>query len=234
MTNNIVVLNKTTHKNLRVKANKSFKQSMNQHLSLLQAHEFTSAALYYPIAFVKDGDTGQFLTVAMLGLEPDENLFYSDDIWSVPYVPASLQGYPFLIAPETQSVCVDFGSDLINENEGLRLFNDDGSETEHLKKIKELLSTFSRQTPETRNFINFLTEKKLLTNLTLTIEDATREGGEYQLSGIYAVDNAALNALSNEDFLVLKDKNYLPPIYAHLLSLGCVATMVAKKHAKKK
>lgn len=233
MTSNIVALDKKEHKNIKIKPNKNFKQAANQHLALVQAHEFTSAALYYPIVFVKDGETGQFISVAMLGLQPGENLFSSETDWSAPYVPAGLRGYPFLIAPETQSVCVDINSDLINEKDGESLFNEDGSESAYLKSIKELLSVFVSQTPETRTFINYLAEKSLLTSLPLTVHDTNREDGRYQLNGIYAVDIAKLQQLSDQDFLLLKNKNYLPPIYAHLLSLGVVASLLQKKSAAK-
>jgi hypothetical protein len=233
MTDNIIVLDKNNHKNLRIKANKNFKQAEKQHLALLQAHEFTAAALYYPIAFIKDSSTGQFISVTLLGLQPDENLFYSDEQWDAAYIPRSLRGYPFLIAPETKSLCVDVNSGLVNEVEGEKLFNEDSTETEYLKGIKELLSTFTSQTPETRAFIDFLSIKNLLTSLTLTIQDNDRDGGEYQLTGIYAVDNTKLNTLNDSEFLTLKNKNYLAPIYAHLLSLGLVSSLIQRKTARK-
>ena len=234
MITNIVALDKNTHKNLKVKQDLTFKHASNQHLSLLQAHEFTAAALHYPIVFVKDSDTGQFISVVMLGLEPTENLFRANEEWSATYIPSSIRGYPFLIAPETMSLCIDTSCELLNDVDGENLFNSDGSESTYLKSVKELLTVFLSQTPETKGFINSLTEMNLLTNLTLTIQDKDRENGDYQLNGIYAVDSTKLHELSDSDFLTLKRKNYLPPIYAHLLSLGSVASLIQKKSSQQK
>lgn len=233
MTANIVALDKNIHKNLRIKQDNTFKHASKQHLSILQAHEFTAAALHYPVVFVKDSETGQFMSVAMLGLQPNENLFCTDNGWSAPYIPASIRGYPFLIAPESMQLCIDSNCELLSDTDGNKLF-ENNNETDYLKSVKEQLSLFISQTPETRAFINFLTEKNLLANLTLTIKDPTRESGDYQLNGIYAVDTTKLHELSGDDFLLLRNKNYLPPIYAHLLSLNSISSLIEKKNAIQK
>lgn len=230
--NNIVALNKETHKNIKIKPDPTFKQTKNQHISILQVHEFVAASIYYPIVFIKDAETGEFRSVAMLGLQPNENLFYNDERWSVPYVPTSIKGYPFLIAPDTGSVCVDTDCDLLNETEGNQLFNVDGSESSYLKNIKDHLSTFLSQTPVTKEFTRFITDKNLLTVLTLTINNSNKESNGYSLSGLYAIDSKKFNDLPDQDFLELRHKNYLPAIFSHMSSLGAMARLVQKKSGK--
>jgi hypothetical protein len=46
------------------------------------------------------------------------------------------------------------------------------------------------------------------------------EQGDRTVSGLYCFDEAALNALSNEDFLKLRASPALPIAYAQLLSMG--------------
>lgn len=227
--NNIVVLNKEIHKNIKIRQDKSYKQAKNQHISILQVHEFVAASSYYPIVFIKDAETGEFRSVAMLGLQPNENLFYNTDRWSVPYVPASIKGYPFLIAPETASVCADMSSDLFNETEGSELFNADGSESTYLKGIKDHLSTFTSQSPVTKEFTRFIAEKNFLSPLNLTINTGSKETDAYSLNGLYVIDHKKINELPDDSFLELRHKNYLPAIFAHLASLGTMAVLVQKK-----
>ena len=59
-------------------------------------------------------------------------------------------------------------------------------------------------------------EKALLVEQTLNLEI---NGQKRQLSGIHLIDEKKLNALSDEDFLAMKKRGYLSPIYAHLLSM---------------
>jgi hypothetical protein len=230
--NNIVVLNKETHKNIKIKQDRTYKQAKNQHISILQVHEFVAAAIHYPIVFIKDAETGEFRPVAMLGLQPNENLFFSADRWAVPYVPASIQGYPFLIAPETGSVCADFSSDLFNESEGAELFDASGNESSYLKSVKEHLSTFTSQTPVTKEFTRFIAGKNLLSALNLTININNNEADAYSLNGLYAIDHKKINDLSDQEFLEIRHKNYLPAIFAHLASLGTISLLAQKKSAK--
>jgi hypothetical protein len=227
--NKIVALNKELHKHIKIKQDRSHKQAKNQHISILQVHEFVAASSYYPIVFIKDAETGEFRPVAMLGLQPNENLFFSPGGWSAPYVPTSIKGYPFLIAPETGSVCADMSSDLLNETEGTELFNADGSESTYLKNIKEHLSTFISQSPVTKEFTRFIAEKNFLSPLTLTINTNVTETDGYSLNGLYVMDSKKINEISDDLFLELRHKNYLPAIFAHLASLGTMAGLVQKK-----
>lgn len=229
---NIVVLNKEVHKNLKIKNNRIYQQTKNQHIAILQVHEFVSASVCYPIVFIKDAETGEFRCVAMLGLQPNENLFYSEEHWSASYIPAAIRGYPFLIAPDTASLCADISSPLFNETEGNELFNSDGSESEYLKSVKERLSTFVSQTPVTREFIRYIAEKNLLSPFNLTINTSSEESGAYSLNGLYAIDHKKINDLSDATFLELRHKNYLPAVFAHLASLGNMSTLVQMKSIK--
>ncbi len=228
MESNIVILNKEAHKTMKVKQDKTFSHAKNKHISVLQVHEIVSAAACYPVVFVKDAETGAFRVVAMLGLAPQENLFYSADGWSTSYIPTSLMGYPFLISSDSL-VCVDTNNDLVNEREGNSLFNDDGSESAYLNDVKELLGTFNSQAPTTKAFIDYVAEKKLLSPLNLTIRVSDKNDGAYGLNGVYAIDNKVLHELSDSDFLELQRKNYLFPIFSHLTSLGIISTLVQKK-----
>ena len=75
---NIQAINNTSHSKIKIKDNPSFLQSKDKHFSPLVVQEFAAASQQFPIVFIKDLETGQFNTVALLGLKPGENLFYNE------------------------------------------------------------------------------------------------------------------------------------------------------------
>lgn len=222
---NIIPLDKKNHKNYKIKPDKSYAHTKSQHIALIQVHEFVAAAIHYPIVFVKNAETGEFRSVVMLGLEPNENLFSQNNSWNAQYVPTSIKGYPFLITPDTMSLCINTESPLINENEGMSLFNDEGKETDFLKSTKQLLANFIAQTPVTESFIKHISSKKLISPFNISIEINKKQEKKYDLNGVYAIDNSKLQDLPDDEFLTLKKAGYLPAIYAHLTSLGTISRL---------
>lgn len=233
MTSAIVALDKHKHKNTRVKHDKTLSIAKDQHLILLQAHEFINASTCYPIVFIKDTENGEFRSVAMLGLEPKENLFFDASGWSA-YIPAVLRNAPFALIPKPQdpdqyTVLIDMNSNLVSETEGEKLFDEAGIESDYLNNAKELMSTFVSQTPVTKAFIDHLTRKQLLKPMSLSINIDNDPKGSYSLNGIYVVDNKALAELSDSDFLDLRKRGYLPAIYAHIVSISLVSKLAQQK-----
>ena len=236
MTSQIVALDKQKHQNTRIKSDSAYLLTQNQHLLPLQAHEFTVAALNYPIVFVKDAESNTFRSVVMTGLEPGENLFYTPTEWNS-YIPLAARTAPFVLIPKQNdtdhfTVCIDLGSPLVNESDGEKLFDEAGAESDFLIKKKNLMSTLINQIPITSSFINYLIQHELLSPMSLTINIENDVRGSYSLNGIYAVDNKKLNELTDSTFTELRKRGYLAPIYAHLLSLGAISTLAQKKKAK--
>jgi hypothetical protein len=98
---NRVLLNNVDHGDLRVATGHgpAFGDAINQ--VLIFPTEFEAVQREYPIFFRKDAD-GAFQSVALLGLDRDENLFLDDASpgggWNARYVPAIQQRGPFSIA----------------------------------------------------------------------------------------------------------------------------------------
>ena len=141
---NIQPLHNVTHANTKIKNGINIEFMKNQHLVPIVAHEFSRVANEYPIVFVKNSETGEFQPVAMLGLEPGENLFINEDRWTGLYVPHALVRYPLALvaSPEDQQrliVAVVQSSNLVSEDEGRALFDEKGEETDYLKRRKESL-----------------------------------------------------------------------------------------------
>lgn len=92
-------------------------------------------------------------------------------------------------------------------------------ETEYLENRKKALIAHFEQDQASRNILGFLAEKELLTTQTLTVDVA---GEKRNINGLYLIDEAKLNELSDEDYLELRKRGLLGPIYGHLASLNQV------------
>ncbi|AXQ98300.1 MULTISPECIES: SapC family protein [Pseudoalteromonas] len=222
-------LHNEKHANIKVKNGVNVDFLKTQHLMPVVAHEFARVATEFPMAFVKNTETGQFQAVAMFGLQPGENLFVDGDKWTGSFVPMAAARYPFGLVkhPEQDQfgIVIDEASPLVGEEEGNALF-EDGKETEYLGRRKEALVSYVEFARVTEAFTQYLADKELLVQQTLTVEI---RGEKKDINGIYLVDERKLNELGDEDFLELRKRGYLAPIFAFLTSTHQVARLARMK-----
>lgn len=229
---NVKVVNNQVHKNIRIKDNPSLIQSKNNHFVPIIIQEFINVSKEFPIVFVKDAQTGVFNSVALLGLEPQENLFFDDKIWQATYIPQLLGFYPFLIQQEQDGeqavLCIDEDSILINDVSGEKLFDDAGKQMDWLTiKAKSIVMHIENRSL-TQKFIKLLLDKELLSMQTLSIK--LEDKSEYDLNGLYIINEEQFNNLSDSDFLELRVAGVLPAIYAVLMSMPCINNLINRKN----
>lgn len=215
-------LNATDHKNVKIKQELHIEGTKNQQVLPLLVHEFAKAGSAMPVIFIRPSEEDKKVVqpASLLGLKPEENLFYQDGKWVGEYLPAVVTHHPFAMVP-TQGeenrlqMLINESSPLVNDADGDALF-DGEKQTEYLEKRMETLSNYFSSMQVTREFCDFLVEKDLLIEQTLTVEI---NGEKVQLNGLLLVDEKKLNELSDEEHLVLRKRGFLAPIYAHLGSL---------------
>lgn len=224
-------LNNQAHQKIRVKPNNDVSDLKTQNILPLVIAEFPSAAVEFPICFVQNPQNQQYQVVALMGIERGENLFVQDTKWDASYMPARYTHAPFGLLKnpddETQyGIAIDVENRQVSETEGELLFNDDGEETEFLKKQKEAMGKYLEQEHFTTLFCKELAEKELLSTRNITVSI-----GEKRMSvdGVAIVDEEKLNALSDEDFLDLRKKNLLASVYTHLYSLRQMNNLMKRK-----
>lgn len=193
------------------------------------AHEITRASSIYPIVFIETA--GDFRPVALLGLDVGENLFVDETgRWHASYVPAIIRRYPFGLAGSGRegefTVCIDEGSPLINDAEGSALFDDDGKPTTVIDNVKRYLGELQRMDGITNEFCRFLKEHSMLMPLTMRVQRATEVKN---IAGCHVISEANLNKASDDTFLELRRRQYLPAIYAHLVSLSQIERLLMLK-----
>ena len=223
----VVPVNKEIHARKKVREISSFEFASKIHIAYVTMQEFTRAASIFPVVFLEDKEKDEFRPVAMLGLRPGQNLFVdAAGKWQASYVPAVIRRYPFALAPGTEGqyvVCIDEDSSLISETDGAAMFDPDGTPTQVIENVKRYLSELQQMETLTRDFCAFLAEHNMFTPLNLQVRE---NGAMKNISGCYVVNEGRLNNLSDELFLAIKNKQYLPAIYAHLISLAQTERLV--------
>lgn len=230
----VVPVNRERHAKTRIREIQGFGFAAKFHIAYVTMHEFSRAAAVYPIVFVEDKDS--FRPVALLGLDAGENLFVgADGKWGAAYVPAIIRRYPFALAGtgnEGQyTICLDEGSELVSTTEGSPLFDDKGEPTQVIENVKRYLSELQQMDQLTQQFAAWLKENNMFTPLNMRVRDQDKVKN---IAGCYVVNEERLNNLSDEKFLELRSKRFLPAIYGQLMSLAQVErlmTLKDKRHA---
>ncbi len=226
-----VPLNRTEHKDLRLKGVPNVKFAMNAHSVPLTGVEFGIAARDLLIVF---GGTSMAEAgpMAMLGLRQNENLYVdADGRWAADtYIPAFVRRYPFVLAekPAGQegddfTVFLDESYEGFNASEGERLFMEDGSDSEMLTKAVGFLGEFQQNIARTKWFMEQLHKHDLLEPRNVRLQkDGTdgQEGRAINLNGLFVVSEEKLRALDEKVTHELLREGVLGWIYAHLLSLA--------------
>lgn len=222
MYNDLLAINKERHATSYVAPVESYAYASNVHFAGVAIHEFPKVAALYPVVFMQT-DSGDFTPVALLGLDEGRNLFVNErGQWTVSYVPAVIRKYPFvLVSKDADStefvVCVDQASGCIKADEGRPLFTEQGDPAPALQGVIRFLSELQEMDVHTRRFCQQLKMLGLLVPLNVELRS---NSGVRRVAGAFVVDEVALNNLGAEQKANLQSQNYMPTLYAHLLSLG--------------
>ena len=175
-----------------------------------------------PIGFIEQEDGYQL--IAITSLQPGTNLYVAPDgKWLVPYIPAALRAYPFRLVlqenAENFTLCINEASGLVVESteDGNAFFDDQNQPTQGIKDILNLLSEVGVNLAVTQAAVNALDDAGLITPWALKLQ----QGEEVvPVTGLFNVDEAALNKLDDEDFLTVRKAGGMAVAYAQLLSMN--------------
>ena len=226
-----VPLNRTAHKDLRLKPIPNMKFALDAQSVPLTGVEFALAARDMPIVFAGN-DIAAAGPVALLGLRQNENLFVDANGQWLPgaYVPAFVRRYPFVLAekPAGQegddfAVFLDEGYEGFNASEGDRLFNEDGSDTEMLTRAVGFLGEFQQHVARTRWFMDQLRKHDLLEPRNISMRKGgpdNQDGHVINLNGLFVVNEEKLRQLDEKTAHEFLREGVLGWIYAHLISMN--------------
>jgi len=230
----VIVLNPQRHGELKIGTAPD--QSFASHTNSvpLVGVEFVESCREYPVIFSR-ADNNTYSPVAVLGLENAENLFLDNGlIWKANYVPAFVRRYPFVLGdnpekPDQPWVCVDESCPWLGQEKGEPLFIGD-QPSAFLKQTLTFLTDYNLQSQRTVAFCRKLADWGLLKEHQA--QTTTADGKGYTLSGLWAIDEAALIQLDAEKIQELFKTGELAWIYFHLASLGNFRRLAERKAAK--
>jgi len=188
------------------------------------AAEFVQASRHYPVVFAQDQQSGEYLPIAVTGLNQDENLFVGKDgEWEKDvYVPAYVRRWPFfgvrLEGEEGKNgnilICVDESG--LEESKSA-VFDASGNPSTDFQPTQTLISEMEGARPATEHLCQTLKEFGLLE--PFEAHAFPKSGREMRLRGMFRVNEDKLNALQGKDLKRLMKSGELSRIYAHLMSL---------------
>ena len=213
-----VVLDRETHKDLRIKPGDAMFAKNTQAVPLLVT-EFPEACLEYPIVFSK-GNGGQWLALAMTGLTQNHNAFVdAKGVWNARYVPASVRRYPFILAEGNNkelSLAADLSAPQLGK-EGDALFDDKGQPTEVVKGVMNLLAEFQGQAKLTEAVVQKFEDAGLLTQQNLEVR--LGDGRNAVVEGVWIIDEKKMRELPDDKILSWFKGGELTAMNAQMLSL---------------
>jgi len=192
----------------------------------IAAEEFALAARLMPIVFAA---AAPHMPVALLGLGAGANHFVDGTGKWRPgaYIPAYLRRYPFLLAhaaadSDQAFLCVDPTAPQLSTTEGDPLFDAEGAPAHIAMRAFDFARNVEGAFRRTQEMAEALLLMGLLQPAAIQFD---HQGKPFRVDGFHAIERERLMSLTGEQLVLLRDKGWLEPIHAHLLSLHGIAEL---------
>lgn len=167
-------------------------------LAQLGRGEIALAAADMPLAFVKDGATGEFSLVALMALGND-NLFAASGGFHATYMPQAVLLGAFRLVEDGSALAIDRDDPSLGER-GAPLFDGDVP-SGLLADVPAALRHLVDDVAAARALAAELARHRLLRPLRVVLRHA--DAREHVLDGLYTIDERALDALVDAAILAL-------------------------------
>jgi hypothetical protein len=234
------LLNNVEHQDLRVILRYGAEYGDNVATVLTFPTEYADVQREYPIFFKQDKTSGEFASVALLGLQEDENLFLEGNRWNARYVPGMFARGPFLIGFQDQQVDgvvrkepvihVDMENPRLSRTDGQPLFLPRGGNTPYLDHIATVLRGIHDGLELGRVMTAAFAQLGLIEPMKLEVKISETE--KYAIEGLHTLNEEKLRALDSDSLLKLHRSGFLQGAYLVAASLGNVKTLMAIKQRR--
>lgn len=227
----LIELSIQQHRQFKVVENCALSVAKQLHIINIRVNEIAHMTTQAPVFFNKSPETGHWELSSLTSFEPQHNLLIKEDVWQATYLPSSIQQYPFFLMKKPQggegyTLGFDGTGNNFSTTQGTPLFDEHGKATAYLSNIKKMVEADINNNIQTVQFIDSLAQIGLLKAVNLVVE--YQNGSVKTLKGLSVINEDALQVLSAEQLKTLQQKNYLPAIYASLVSLLQLNTLVRK------
>lgn len=208
-----VALDSSIHRNLKVKLPENYTFMENVEIVPLTYSEILSATMYYPVMFgVQDNVVFPF---AVTGINGKNVFLKKNGTWKIDTMPNVCKHYPFGVLKEEDEYTIIF-DEIYASDDGERLFDDEGNDTEFFSKIKQGLTELARDFHDAEECSKELLDGGLLKALNLDVDTKL---GKMQFRNMLIANVEYLSKLQPEKLYSLNSKGYLLILHAHYLSL---------------
>jgi len=242
----IELLDNLSHKDLRV--NPLFAKELGDNIAstITFVTEFAEVQKEYPILFRKDPDKDVYQSVVLFGIQKDENLFLGDGSngyqkfkgWSAGYVPAVIRRGPFSIGLRKKQeqnsedieplVHVDMEHPKISTDLGVRVFLEQGGNSQYLQQVIETLNLIRDGISLNAAMFDAFERHELIEDVDINIE--LKNGEKHRLSGFKTINTDRLNQLSGEALVELSRSGFLQAAYFVAASLSNIQKLIDIKN----
>lgn len=202
----------------------------------LSFSEFAVACRDYPIAFVATGNDGEFVAMAVLGLENQQNLFLAPDGgWDAAvYLPAYVRRYPFCMTRVTvdgherpeRVACVEKRA---LSDKGEALYDAKGEPLPAWAERRKLLFEYEADLQRSEEMCRELARLQVFE--TFSMQAIPNQGTPLAMTGMCRVSEEKLAALAPDTMKDLVQKGTLARVYAHLISLANFGRLLDRRSA---
>ena len=235
-----VLLNNVDHQDLKIITRYSAEFGHDIHAAVTFPTEYGDVQREYPIFFRRSGDRGDYQSVALLGLEPGENLFLDDGLWNASYVPGIIAKGPFLIGFQEQEVDgevrkepvihIDLDDPRVNGNEGEAVFLEHGGNSPYLQHIAAVLRGIQEGMAVAGPMFAALESHELIEPVNVEID--VHGDVKYELKGYYTISEERLRLLPGDALERLNKAGFLHGAFMVLSSLHNVGKLVEMKRRR--
>lgn len=230
------ILSNEAHKEVRVSVDFSGGFASDLSSCPVVPHEFRNIQHHFPIFFKKLEGGDEYTPIALLGLEPEENLFIKDDKWDCRYEPLFLSTKPFIVGVENKEA--DSGKVLIDtksprlaaDSSGEAIFDDEGAETEFLKDTVKKLELMHSSGRSGEEFVAWLNKFDLLEPFALEVK--LEDGSNNRLVGLYTINEQKVAALEPGAVSEMVDRGFMMATFMVMASMASIADLVDRKNQK--
>jgi SapC len=236
---NLANLDRNAHQKLRINDARALSVFSNLNMCPVVPTEIARLVIEYPIAFAKNGDSGQYICVAVFGLDVGQNLYFRDGNWTSFTVPLNVGRQPFYVGvtenpaggagAKNLITCIDLENPGVSENEGEPLFDASAVETPYLRHKLAQLNELVDADERARDFTEKVASLGLIHAIQLDIKVAGSE--PRKVGGLHSIDEKKLRELDAATLADLNSRGYLHAMYAMLSSLGHLSILARRSIA---
>lgn len=237
---NIQIVSRQRHSQVRWQAVENYLAVAQDAVVPLVMAELPKAQATMPLAFVVtgEGDSAQYVPVAVLGLGAGRNLWVAPDgRWLGAYIPAAYRSRPFLLANTEQGqqvLCIEEDIGLPGGDAGAKgeaFFTEAGEPAPAVATMLHFLTEVETSRAATARICAVLQRHNLFQPWPISVQT---EAGNQPLSGLFRINEAAFNALPAEALLQIHEAGALALVFCQLLSMQHLPRLgeLAQLHAQ--